>query len=162
MLQRLHREGGVLQGPVQVDVGSGLAGALGRRLARKLGVPTAPGEHRLAVTIRSVDGVLHWDRRFDDGPVFASRFVPRGHHPDGCWEESTGAVRLVLRVAVEQGGWRWVHVASRLGALRLPAALQPRTEARKWVTPEGRYGFEVRVSLPPVGFLLGYRGTLNR
>ena len=42
-LQSLHRHGGVLKGKIQLNFGKGLAGVLGKRIARKLGVPLQPG-----------------------------------------------------------------------------------------------------------------------
>ena len=88
-LQQLHREGGVLRGKVDVSFGAGVAGAIGRRLARKLGVPTAAGAHHLEVTIFSDNGVLHWNRRFDAGTQFHSEFRPYGRFPSGGWIERT-------------------------------------------------------------------------
>ena len=43
LLQRLHRQGGVLEGEVELATGAGLAGWLGRRLAGKLGIPSVRG-----------------------------------------------------------------------------------------------------------------------
>ena len=52
-LRALHQRGGTLRGDVEVAFGRGIAGAIGRRIARRLGVPTTSGAHALDVDIRS-------------------------------------------------------------------------------------------------------------
>jgi hypothetical protein len=160
LLQALHRRGGKLGGSVEIAFGRGIAGWFGRRLARSLGVPTAPGPHRLDVDIRSADGLLHWVRRFDGGRVFASHFVPVGAHPTGWWEERSGLLRLRLGVRVQDGAWHWEHRGSRLGPLPLPRRCMPRTEASKAAVADDRYAFRVAVHVPGLGEVLRYGGTL--
>lgn len=159
LLQRLHRDGGELCGDVELAFAPGLAGWLGRRIARGLGLPPAPGRHPLMVAIRSEDGVLHWDRQFDGHLKFASRFTPRGHYPDGDWLEQSGKVQLRLQVRVVDGGWHWYHVGSRIGMLPLPVALLPRAVAFKEVV-DGKYRFMVTVQVPVLGKVLSYGGLL--
>jgi hypothetical protein len=89
---------------VHVEFGSGAAGWTGRRLARSLGIPKDAGVHHWQVSIRSDDGVLHWDRCFDARSVFHSTFTPVGNFPDGHWIESAGALRLLLAVDPVRGG----------------------------------------------------------
>ena len=55
-----------------------------------------------------------------------------------------------------------MHVLeARLGPLRLPAALRPRTRACERVDAEGRFRFDVALAVPLVGFLVRYRGWLT-
>jgi len=159
-LQALHRRGGKLQGPLTIRFGRGLAGILGRRLARKLGIPTDGAAHRLQVGIHHLDGHLHWDRRFDDGARFASTFHPYGQWPDGGWIEQTGAITLRLQVDVVDGGWQWRCIGARIGGWPLPLRLLPRTRAGKRIEADD-YRFDVSIALPLLGEVLGYGGLLQ-
>lgn len=164
LLQRLHRHGGVLRGPVEVGVGRGPAAVLGRHLAARMGLPVGrPGA--LEVRIAHDGQALLWQRRFiaPDGQVreAPSVFRPVGTWPDGHWDETTGALRMRLTVDVERGGWQWRVLGARLGWLPVPVALFPRSRAGKWVDDQGRYRFEVAFEAPLLGPLLWYRGTLD-
>lgn len=66
LLQALHRSGGSLYGTVDVRLGTGLAGWVGRRLAQKLGVPPRDGTALMRVSIYSTATELHWDRTFNE------------------------------------------------------------------------------------------------
>ena len=159
MLQDLHRTGGELSGPVEVAFGQGLAGFLGRRIAAKLGVPVVAGTHRLKVVIRSQDGILHWGRTFNDDSGFNSEFIPFGCYPQGHWVESSGPLRLVLGVSVQDGGWHWQHRSTRLHGIPIPRFLLPTTIASKHAEGEFyRFAVEVRASV--FGKLLEYSGSL--
>lgn len=159
LLQDLHRKGGVLRGPVEVDFGTGLAGWLGQRLARRLGVPSTAGTHQLEVEIHSASGVLHWSRRFNGSSRFVSRFRPVGVYPSGHWVERTGPLTLLLGVQVVDGGWHWRHRGTRWLGVPLPRFLLPRTLASKAIE-EGGYRFSVEIRMPLLGKVLGYAGTL--
>jgi hypothetical protein len=160
LLQALHRHGGCLRGPVAIRFGRGLAGVLGRRVARRLGIPRDGHDHALEVTIAHRDGALHWTRRFDDGQVFASVFRPYGRWPEGGWIEETAAVALTLQTDVLDGGWYWRCVGARRGSLRVPGRLLPRNQAYKRIE-DGRYRFAVSFALPLVGEVLAYGGLLE-
>lgn len=159
LLQHLHREGGVLSGPVQVAFGRGLAGFLGKRLASRLGVPANNGTHHLQVSIRSEAGYLHWGRSFNGKSEFNSRFHPVGHYPSGHWVERSGHLRLVLGVEVNAGGWHWQHRKSTLFGIPMPNFLLPTTLASKGIEG-GLYRFSVEVRAPVLGKLLAYSGAL--
>ncbi|WP_426687998.1 DUF4166 domain-containing protein [Rhodanobacter ginsengiterrae] len=159
-LQSLHRRGGLLRGPVDICFGRGLAGMIGRRLARRLGIPAMPGKHQLEVAISHHDDLLHWDRRFDGGERFPSTFLPVGRWPAGSWVEQTAVIALQLQVDIVDGGWHWRCVGARRGRWRLPRWLLPRSEAYKRIE-EGRYRFKVSFALPLLGMVLGYGGWLD-
>ncbi|GAC1031856.1 hypothetical protein thsps21_26840 [Pseudomonas sp. No.21] len=160
LLQRLHRQGGVLEGEVELATGAGLAGWLGRRLAGKLGIPLGARRVPLRVDIHCDESGLHWNRRFADSATLVSLFRPVGHWPDGHWEECTGALRLALKVDTRDGGWRWVPMAAWVRGIRIPLALLPRTTAYKRIEC-GRYHFYVGFSLPGLGELFSYSGGLE-
>lgn len=159
LLQDLHRHGGSLEGPVTIHLASGLAGWLGKRLAARIGVPLQQTTPRLQVSIYSEHGVLHWNRSFGGAPM-NSQFVPVGTWPNGYWLESTGALRLALQVNVREGGWYWQPIRAWVRGVRVPLMLLPRTTAYKRIE-QGRYQFYVGFSLPLLGTLLSYSGTLT-
>ena len=159
LLQRLHREGGILRGQVAVSFGQGLAGIVGRRLASRMGVPVVAGTHDLQVTIHGEAGALHWGRSFNGQSQFNSKFQPSGHYPSGHWLEQSGHLSLVLGVEVKDGGWHWQHRKTRLFGVPVPRAILPTTLASKGI--EGAlYRFSVEVRAPVLGKLLGYSGKL--
>lgn len=158
-LQILHRQGGNLKGKVQLNFGQGLAGVIGRRIARKLGVPLQPGEHELRVEIRHVDSDLHWIRCFDAEHVLRSIFTPVGNYQQGYWLEKTGPVSLKLTVDVIDGAWHWRVIAASLFDLPLPLLFFPDSVAYKKVIDDS-YLFHVGFSMPIIGNLFSYEGRL--
>jgi hypothetical protein len=149
-----------LRGPVQLSYGSGLAGVVGKAIARRLGIPGAAGNATLEVVIHGDDAGLHWSRRFNDGPAFNSLFRPVGAYPSGHWIERTGPIRLWLKVALVDGGWHWTQTRLCMFGVPLPTWLMPRMIASKAVI-DGQYVFTVEMRFPLLGSVLAYRGTLE-
>jgi hypothetical protein len=160
LLQSLHRHGGTLRGVVEIQSGTGVAGWLGRRLARSLGIPIDRRLRGFEVEIKHTETALEWWRRFDDGSVVVSHFEPVGAWPVGYWKETTGALQMHLTVDIVNGGWRWRPLRASLYGLRLPLRLLPKSRAGKHIEC-GKYRFEVEFSLPIVGRLLSYGGALE-
>jgi hypothetical protein len=158
-IQALHRHGGILTGRVALRTGPGLAGMIGRRLAKRLGLPEACDAAKLTVSIYSDEQGLHWNRQFDDGRTFLSLFKPHGRFPDGYWSEHSGTLMLQLKVDIHDGGWHWVHTGTKLGRVSIPNWLMPRTLAHKKMV-NGMYAFSVSISVPMVGEVLSYQGQL--
>ena len=160
LLQQLHTNGGQLTGLVEVVIPNGIAGVIGMRLARKIGVPSSGRNHQLVVTISHHADGLHWDRRFDDQTTMRSIFRPVGTLQHGYWVESTGALKLFLTVDIKDGGWHWHCLKMKLGWLRLPLWLFPNSTAFKTIE-SGRYRFFVGFALPFLGTILSYGGLLT-
>lgn len=160
LLQALHRGSGGLSGQVSLQFGAGLAGVVGRRLVRSLGIPESAGPHHLDVEIGHDATTLQWDRCFDRTHHVRSSFRPKGHWPDGCWIENTGPLELELAVDVVEGGWYWRAVALRLHGIRVPLWLIPRSSAYKRIE-DGGYRFFVGFSLPILGEVFSYSGLLE-
>lgn len=159
-LQALHRHGGRLRGPVQLSFGTGLAGIVGKLLARRLGIALHAGTVTLEVNIDSDASGLHWSRRFNDGTTFNSVFQPVGRYPDGYWVERSGAIELQLQVAVVEGRWHWRQQRLRVAGIVVPAWLMPETVAAKQFV-DGKYVFSVDIRFPLLGSVLAYRGELS-
>lgn len=160
LLQQLHINGGLLSGPVDITLGRGLAGIVGRRLAGKLGIPVNGGSHTLQVAISHQTDSLRWDRCFDGDQWVRSLFQPVGQWPDGWWVEHTGPIKLFLSVDIHDGGWHWRVLKGRLGGVTLPRWLLPQTTPYKLIE-DGRYRFYVGISVPLLGTVLSYSGLLD-
>lgn len=160
LLQALHVRDSELSGPVVLRFGRGVAGAFGRHMARKLGMPAASGQHQLNVKIRHDPMALEWHRCFDGTHHLRSNFIPQGHWPAGHWIEKTGALELMLTVDVIDGGWHWRVIAARLRGIRVPLWLIPRSTAYKRIE-EGAYRFHVAFSVPILGEVICYSGVLE-
>ncbi len=160
LLQALHREPGRLSGPATLQFGIGLAGMLGRRLARGLGIPDVAGPHHLDVDIGHDASTLWWHRCFDHTFPLRSIFRPHGHWPHGHWIETTGPLEVRLTVDVIDGGWYWRVTRVRLHGLRVPLWLLPKATAYKRIEA-GQYRFHVGFSLPLLGQVFCYSGLLQ-
>jgi hypothetical protein len=158
-LQALHLRGGKLTGTVEISTGTGIAGWLGRRLAKSLGIPVDLRSRGFAVEIRHTDTSLFWLRRFDSGFIVKSRFMPMGVWTEGYWVEETGALKMRLTIDVVQGGWEWRPLRASFKGIRLPMWLLPQSKAGKRII-NGRYLFNVEFALPILGLMLSYGGQL--
>jgi hypothetical protein len=161
LLQQLHSQPTArVAGTVVMRFGTGLAGVLGRRLARRLGMPDVAGPQRLVVDVGHDEKQMRWQRRFGDGNALLSVFAPVGHFPDGHWIEDTGRIALALQVDIVGDGWDWRLVGARLRGRALPLWLLPRFSAYKRIV-DGHYSFHVGFALPLLGELMAYEGLLD-
>lgn len=160
LLQSLHRQGGILRGRIAIDTGRGIAGLIGRRLARRLGIPLHRAECGFVVQITHERDALLWRRGFDDGAEMRSTFVPYGHFPAGGWHERSGPLLLDLGVDTRDGGWQWHLRRARWHGMPIPRALLPQAQAGKRIV-DGRYAFDVDFRVPLLGRVLRYSGLLD-
>jgi hypothetical protein len=159
LIQALHRSGGEIGGTISIETGTGLAGLVGQRLARRLGMPPR-GTASLHVHVIHGDGEMRWVRTVNGAGRFTSCFQPVGRFPDGYWREASWPVELRLGVTIANGGWRWQQREIRVAGLRLPAWLAPRAVPFKEIR-DGRYYFRVEIALPWLGTVLTYGGLLD-
>jgi len=158
-LQALHKNSGKLIGQVDVNYGHGIAGFIGKRLAKKLNIPAA-GNHRLVVTISHDKGKLNWSRLFNETREMKSVFVPVGDLDNGYWIEKTGPLQIKLTVKIIDGGWHWQCLSFSIFGIRLPTKIFPESQAWKKIEDE-KYRFYVGFKLWFFGDLLSYSGLLN-
>lgn len=159
-LQELHLMGGVLQGEVEIVLGVGVGGLLGKRLLNKMNIP-GPGIHDLTVTISHDEHCLHWDRRFNESVDIKSTFKPIGTISNGYWIEKTGPIELRLTVDIKNGGWYWRCLGIKCFGIPLPMWLFPKLDAYKY-SENGGYNFYVGFTAPFVGLLFSYSGNLQK
>ncbi|WP_199609519.1 DUF4166 domain-containing protein [Flocculibacter collagenilyticus] len=163
LLQQLHLIGGCLSGRVNIEYGSGLAGVIGRRIAKKMNLPSS-GQHNLSVYISHQEDGLHWGRCFNSQQVVESVFKPVGTVNTGYWIEETGPLRMRLTVDIINGGWHWRCTRIQLMGIFVPRWLLPVTSAYKnveYVQDKPFYRFHVSFSLPYIGMLVKYSGLLD-
>ena len=144
---------------MDIAYGKGLAGFIGKRLAKKMNLPSA-GSHHLSVSISHHDDGLHWDRVFNQGKAVTSLFKPVGNKRQGYWLETTGPLSMKLTVDIKQGGWHWRCLNMSVLGIAIPMWLLPKTHAKK-VIEDGLYRFHVEFSLPVLGSLVCYSGLLK-
>ncbi|WP_226642752.1 DUF4166 domain-containing protein [Microbulbifer variabilis] len=161
LLQKLHTQGARLNDEVDIHFGYGVVGWISRRMVRKLGAPTRAGKVPFSVEIHHSSKALIWSRTFAYTHTVTSEFHPvKTYRQGGYWVESTGPIKIQLGVSTEGGNWQWLQRSVSLFRLPIPTIFWPKVSAGKAVV-NGLYQFEVKISLPVLGFIFGYSGTLN-
>ncbi|MFN3670183.1 MAG: DUF4166 domain-containing protein [Brevundimonas sp.] len=136
----------------------GAAGPLAALVARIVGFPTAQAACPAEVAIEADGDRSVWRRRIG-GHGFASVLTPRA---GGRVRERFGPVSMDLSLTPEGGRLVYRVDGWRLGPIPLPRLLGPSTRAHEEVDADGRFVFDVEISLPLIGRLVRYRGWLVR
>jgi saccharopine dehydrogenase-like NADP-dependent oxidoreductase len=135
----------------------GAASPLGRLLARLIGFPPAAADVPVSVEMRVDRDGERWTRNFGDR-TFKSRLAPGRR--TGRATERFGLLTFDLALAAGPAGLDLTITGGRLGPLPLPRFLLPRSAATERVDGDGRFCFNVPISLRGVGQLVHYRGWL--
>ena len=152
-LQRFHSLSGanILRGEVRIQAPQSW---LARQLARLLGSPLAAVDGGIRFQLEAQPQREQWARHFPSG-VMTSILTQRGRFV----VENLGAARMTFRLESRNG--RLVLQLERLQFLGLPC---PHWGLPKIVAEEFGEGdlvhFDVSASLPWIGLVSGYRGTL--
>jgi hypothetical protein len=115
----------------------------------------AAGEHDVHVHFSEEAGVERWTREFG-GSRFSSTLRAEGNH----LVERFGPLRFIFSLSTSDGGLAMEITGWRLGSIRLPNFLAPRSPAREWEA-EGLFHFDVPIDLPLIGRVVRYRGWIN-
>jgi len=159
-LQKLHSEGGELNGEVRVEYGTGVAGLLGKRLGKKLGLPQQTESTSLRVVISHTDQEMNWSRQFGSASKpMVSVFKPVGNYDSGYWTETTGGITIALSVAIQQGSWHWIQRTTKIKNITVPVLFLPELKAGKAIEDDS-YRFEVALHKRGLGLLVRYAGAL--
>ncbi|MES2818352.1 MAG: DUF4166 domain-containing protein [Pseudomonadota bacterium] len=151
LLQRAHRGDIRLQGPVEVVRGTGLARLLGNALK----MPAPGSAVPLVVEGRHDAAGMRWQRDFA-GRQLVSHFRPQGAY----LLEQMGPIKLWMHLRVEQGRLTYNLDHASIWGLPIPKGLAPRLLAFE-AQEQDRYRFQVEVSLPLLGLLIRYGGSLQ-
>lgn len=137
----------------------GAANPLGAAVSAIVGFPKAQSDCPAEVSIDADGERSIWRRRIG-GQAFRSVLS----HPaaGGCVRERFGPISMDLELTPE--GERLIYrvIGWRFGPIPLPRALGPSTVAFEEVDAEGRFVFDVTISVPLVGKVVRYRGWLVR
>lgn len=145
------------QGRAEVERGGGRAARL---LCRLFGLPETGRDLPLTVSVERGEEAASsyelWTRNFA-GRRFSSRLDldRRGELCERC-----GPFRFRLSPEAGPSGLALPIAGWSLFRLPLPRMLMPRAEAREQVDEDGRFRFDVRLTLPFFGLLAHYRGWL--
>jgi hypothetical protein len=130
---------------------------VGRIIGWFAGFPAKSGSSTAAVTIeRDGEGEV-WIRRFG-----AASF--KSHLSDGQpgrLSERFGFVTIDLDAKADAQGFSLAVAQARLGELPLPRFLTPDTRASAFADEQGRYRFDVTITMPLAGRLVRYQGWLR-
>ncbi|CAD5300345.1 Saccharopine dehydrogenase, NADP-dependent [Bosea sp. 62] len=136
-------------------------GAMIGLLCRLFGLPTAGTDLPVTVSVARGDSLDEscetWTRNFA-GQRFHSRLsVDR----NGELREAFGPFSFTLAAQSDREGLALPIANWRVFGLPLPRFLMPSADARETVDADGRFRFDVKLSLPFFGLLAHYRGWLK-
>jgi hypothetical protein len=151
LVQQAHRGTIRLAGSAKVERGRGLGGLI----AAILGLPKSNPKAELIVVAWHFPDQIVWSRSFD-GKVFESTFK----RDEDFLVEQMGPLSLYLQPMCEGGRLVYRLIATQIGPVSLPQVLAPSMNA--WESEkDGKYQFEVSVSLPFLGQMICYSGSLD-
>jgi hypothetical protein len=130
---------------------------ISRLIGRLIGLPDAAQTAPVRVTVeRELDGTERWTRIFN-GKAFHS-IMNRG--PDNSFWERFGLLNFKLKLREENGKLIYPITKALFCGLPVPRFALPQTQAFETVDAQGRFVFDVRITLPIGGLLVHYRGWL--
>ncbi len=146
----------VLEGVADVE---GAKTAAARVLARMFSLPEAAAQVPVRTVITS-DGVSErYERHY---PTRRLVSVMTEADPDrGTIVEVMGPLRFTLQLKGSEQGIDLMPLSVSWRGVRLPLWLLPRIAATERASADGLHLFDVRVTLPPLGLLVHYRGWLK-
>jgi len=136
----------------------GAASAAGRALAWLIGFPAASADVPVSVEMRVDETGEVWTRNFG-GKEFRSRLAPIAGRRNRITEKFRW-LTFDLALTASPAGLDLKITGGRVGPLRLPRFLLPRSQATERVDARGRFCFDVPIAMPVVGLLVHYRGWL--
>jgi hypothetical protein len=143
----------VWSGRADIDAGTGFVARLAGRL---VGLPPAGRDVPVTVSVARTRDTETWTRNFG-----GRRFLSRMSRPrDGIARERFGPAWFDMPLAAEPHGLGFPVSRWGAGLLPLPKMLAPRSISREWQDAQGRFRFDVALSLPLFGPLVHYRGWL--
>lgn len=133
---------------------------LGRIVSRVMRFPPATERTTVRVTMqRNPDGSETWTREFGRHG-FRSTLSRRESDPPGRIRERFGPMSFQLDLPGDETGLRMPLERGQWLGIPLPRWLTPRSDTREYVDGQGRFCFDVDISLPFVGRVVRYEGWL--
>ncbi len=144
------------QGRARVTRGKSRIGAL---ICRLVGFPEEADDIPVSVTIERRGDMELWRRDFG-GKMFASVLCLRNGEERGHITERFGVMAFDIDLQLADDRLQFPVARGRVLGVSLPRALLPVSEAGEFEM-DGRFHFDVQVSLPGIGMLVRYQGHLN-
>lgn len=146
------------RGKSSISGGQGLLSKLVRTL---FGFP-APTDY-IHVDVKVTNGTDNgvnferWQRVFGDKPFHSVLSLEK----DGKFIEKFGVLSFEIGLDAGERGIVMPVVDWKLGPITLPLFLAPKSETLEFQDEQGRFCFDVKVSLPIIGLLMHYQGWLE-
>ena len=155
-LRAFHDSDGapVWSGRADIDAGTGM---LARLISRSFGFPQAGRGIPVTVSVDRKGLSETWTRDFD-GRRFTSQL---SYESGGQVAEAFGPFKIRLGVQAVGSEITMPVIGWRAGPVKLPRCLAPLSNAREYMDGDGRFCFDVRITVPLAGFLAHYRGWLK-
>ena len=148
----------VFAGEARISAGSN---ALAWIVSRLMRFPPAIECTPVRVTMqRNPDGSETWTREFGRH-AFRSTLSRRESDPPGRIRERFGLLSFRLALPVDASGLQMPLERAECLGIPLPRLLTPRSDTREFVDAQGRFCFDVDVSLPWIGRVVRYEGWLS-
>nr|WP_319383049.1 DUF4166 domain-containing protein [uncultured Roseibium sp.] len=132
--------------------------AIGGVICRIVGFPPEADDIPVSVTIDRRGDTEVWYRDFGGKP-FASVLCLRDSSERGHITERFGVMAFDIDLQLAEDRLEFPVTRGRIMGVPLPKAVLPVSEAGEFET-DGRFHFDVRVSLPGIGDLVRYQGFL--
>ncbi|MCC2655533.1 MAG: Saccharopine dehydrogenase [Panacagrimonas sp.] len=148
----------VFVGEARISAGGN---ALAWIVARVMRFPPAIECTPVRVTMqRNHDGSETWTRAFGRHR-FGSTLSRRDSDPPGRIRERFGPMSFRLALPADESGLRMPLERGQWLGIPLPGWLTPRSDTREFVDAQGRFCFDVDISLPLLGRVVRYEGWLQ-
>lgn len=144
------------QGRARVTRGNSRAGGL---ICRVVGFPPEADDIPVSVSIERRGDTEVWCRDFG-GKTFASILCLRGTDGRGHITERFGVMAFDIDLHLADGRLHFPVSRGKILGVPLPKAVLPVSEAAEFER-DGRFHFDVQVSLPGIGALVRYQGHLD-
>lgn len=129
-----------------------------RLIGRIIGLPGDGSGISVRVSVeRDADGHERWTRMFGNQQFHSDMRLT----PAGALTESFGPTRFALGLTGDATGTSMPVARGWVFGMPLPRFLLPISQARETLDADGRFRFDVRISLPVFGLLAHYQGWLK-
>lgn len=139
---------------------SGPDNILGKIVAWMFRLPGSGEQMPVRVEMRrEKDGSETWTRTY---PTVTMRSNLQNPDPSTKQvDEAFGPLSVRLQWTVHENGLSLRTIGARLYGIPLPLVLTPRTDASEDTDTNGQFRFDVPITLPLIGTIVHYRGTLK-
>ena len=135
-------------------------GFLPRLVASLFGFPPATSSIAVGVTKEKTGRGEKWTRRFGE-KSFVSHLSRKPGDGQGVLRERFGPFSFILKLAARNGRVEWPVERWRFLGIPMPRALMPKSETSEEIGKDGRFRFDVSISVPFAGLVVRYRGWLE-